>query len=224
MKAGVLRAGAVWIVSTSLAASAVTVIDSFDSGSLFLSLGGVSGKALAIATPFGTSRSARLDTRRAPAGAVMAATFAPSGGGSLSFFADRTGSPEGVGLMRMNTSYSGGGIYRFSGFSALELEFADVIGSGFVIVEVGTGRDPGPMSHRLAVDAAGVLRVPLEQVNEDGFWSVESFHALHFTFESDSDVFSFTLNEIRAVPEPSAALFALVGVGALMRRRRAGNG
>jgi hypothetical protein len=213
---------AAWVVSTSLAASAVTVVDSFDSGSLFLSLDGVSGKALAVETPFGLTRSATLDTRRAPAGSVITATFDSSAGGSLSFFADRTASGEASGALVMSMSYWKGGPYSLDGFSAFEFDFGDVIGSGFLVVEVGSAAAIlGPSFHRLTIDQAGVLTVPFDQLNvTDSSASLDFFHSLHFTFESDSDIFSFTLNEIRAVPEPSSALLALVGMGALMRRRR----
>ena len=59
------------------------------------------------------------------------------------------------------------------------------------------------------------------------FWNDPTHHKplppemMRFIFEARSTEFSFTLDEIRLVPEPSGALLALAaGAGILTRRRR----
>ena len=51
-------------------------------------------------------------------------------------------------------------------------------------------------------------------------FSLDSFSVLRFIFEARSPEFSFTLDEIRLVPEPSAALLSLMAAASLLSIRR----
>ena len=97
-----------------------------------------------------------------------------------------------------------------------------VSGTGFLVVELGGGTAAvyGPETNRITIDRAGLLTVPFSELNFGASGRIDNFTGLLFTFEAESENFSMTLDEIRAVPEPSAFVLTMFSVSILLRRRR----
>jgi hypothetical protein len=108
------------------------------------------------------------------------------------------------------------------GYDAFEFDFTSLEGTGFLVVELGSPSAVyGPEANRVAIDTAGVVTLPFSQLNFANNGTLGSFDVITFTFEAESQEFSMTVNEIRAVPEPSVlALATSFLVTILLRRRR----
>jgi hypothetical protein len=107
------------------------------------------------------------------------------------------------------------------GYDAFEFDFSSLSGTGFLIAEIGSpsATYPPDTTNRIALGASGVVTLPFSELNYGDSSTIGSFHSIHFVFEADSQEFSFGLNEIRVVPEPSAWLLIGSGAGALLLRR-----
>ena len=111
--------------------------------------------------------------------------------------------------------------YSLAGYSGLVFDFTDVQGTGALIVELGgqSAANYGPQAHRVPIIAPGEIMVPNELLNFGTGGSIGSFPAMHMRFEAATEQFSFTLNEIRLVPEPSTFVLMLVGALGMLARR-----
>jgi hypothetical protein len=208
---------AVWIAQ-SLAARASFVMDDFTEGAFELSLDGLTGIALTVDSPLGMRRYARIPVRLVAPGSVITSTLSTSSG-SLSFLAEGKSELESLPL-NLALSYLDGGPFNLEGYGAFEFDFAEVEGSGFLIVELGRQSFYGPETLRVPIGGAGPIQVPFEMLNFGAGASVGSFTSTHFTFEAGTERFAFVLSEIRVIPEPSSGLFLLLGGALLMLRRR----
>lgn len=212
------------VTAASLVLAATThasfVVDSFTEGDFALSLDGFSSITSAISSPLGTLRYASITTRLVVPGSVVTGS---SSSGSVSFFVDGR-IEDDRRPMNLALSYLQGGPFNLEGYDAFEFDFAELEGSGFLIVELGSQSIYGPETLRVPMDAAGTMQVPLAMINFGAGASMGSFTSSHFTFEADTERFGFVLDEIRVIPEPATGLCLLLG-GALLLlcRRRTGS-
>lgn len=199
-------------------ASAI-VLDSFTEGAHSLSAGGTAAHATAVSSPLGTTRRTRISSTLAPHGATLSSTLEPING-ALEFQVSGASTIDGRPLdLRM--SYLGGGPFNLLGYSAFEFDFAVINGNGHLIIELGSGSDVyGPDTNRIPLDRPGTAAVPFTKLNLGPGGSVDSFYVFNVVIEAVSEEFTFTLTEIRLVPEPS--MLALLAGGSmcwLLRRR-----
>jgi hypothetical protein len=201
-------------------AGATLLLDSFNEGSYNLSYSGQLNATSTISSPLGSRRDARLNNRDAIAGAVVTSTLDDTLG-TLSFSVNGLSSNT-LRPLDLRMSYSQGGPFSILGYSAFELDFSSVTGAGFLIIELGSETAIyGPSAYRISINNPGTVSVPFSNLNFGTNGSINSFNALHFTFEAATEQFSMSLNEIRVVPEPSSFLLFLVGVvGTTLHRRR----
>ncbi len=206
------------VVSNNPVSAATLVIDSFTEADFFLSVEGDTSITSDVSTPFGTRRFSRISDRIAASGTVMTSTL-DSSAGTLSF--NVNGQSTGSSPLDLRASYSQGGPFSVLGYNAFEFDFSALEGSGSLIIELGSGSAVyGPSANRVTINSAGTLSVPFTSLNFGTGGSVPSFQAMHFTFEADTDQFSFTLDEVRVVPEPGASILLLLGAGSMALRRR----
>lgn len=157
-------------------------------------------------------------------GGNMVATLNASAG-TLTFAAN--GTPRFLnGPLALQLVYAAGGPYNIAGCASFILGFSRLSGVGSLYVEVGSS-DGITGEYRVDLTGPGDVNYSVGNVKPNSIHSVESFNILRFVFEARSTEFSFTLDEIRLVPEPSGAVLALTagaGLLALRRRRMAGSG
>jgi hypothetical protein len=136
----------------------------------------------------------------------------------LSFVVE--GQPITTNRLDLRIHYSQGGPFSILGYNAFEFDFSALTGTGALIVELGRGSAIyGPETHRIPLESPGLVSVPFSELNYGAGGSVEQFFAIHFVFEANTDQFSFTLDEIRLVPEPGSFQLAVLGLIFLSRRR-----
>jgi hypothetical protein len=200
------------------ATSASFVVDTFTEGGFELSHDGAPATGWLIGSPLGERRSARISTRLLVPGGVLESTLAEDSG-TLSFLADGESNLNDSALY-LNLSYTEGGPFSLEGYEAFALDFAEVEGSGALIVELGGRSVYGPDTLRVPITGAGTILVPFEMLNFRPNAGIDSFLATHFTFEAGTERFAFVLDEIRVIPEPGSGLCLLVGAALLLLRRQ----
>ena len=197
--------------------AAVTMVDTFDQGgfSIFVPGGGQGDEAVNL--PLGSRRLANLSTSGLSPDAVMTSTL-NSSTGKLTFFASGTSTFFPLSL---TLTYAGPTLHNIAGCTEFILGFSELSGVGTLYIELG-GSNGVEGVVRMNLTGPGEVHYPVSDVYYDGTGhTLDSFNVLTFRFESRSPEFSFTLDEIRLVPEPSGALLALAaGIGLLARRRR----
>ena len=203
-------------------ASGSLVLDSFTEGDHVLSLDGVSKIASSVTGPIGSARLSNLSERLASPGTTMTSTLSTTNG---TLDLDIHGTSIDSRPLDLSLDYYGGGPFTLLGYSLLEVDVSALAGTGFLIVEVGSASDTyGPEAIRVSLSGPGTVDVPFDELNYGADGSIESFYSIHFTFEAASEDFSFVLDEIRAVPEPTSLACLLLGAVALLAHRRAQRG
>lgn len=206
------------ISTTAIGSAASLIVDSFTEGSYMLTLGGDTSATSVVTSPFGSSRAAGISNRIAAPGTTMTSTL-DTGTGSVSFGVN--GQSTGSGALHLGMSYSQGGPFSLLGYDAFELDFSSLSGTGFLIVGIGSPPDVyGPATHRVPLNSSGTVTVPFNLLNHGTSGAIDSFIALNFEFEAESQEFSFGLDEIRVVPEASTVLLVVLSAGTLLLRRR----
>ena len=111
---------------------------------------------------------------------------------------------------------------NFLGFDSFQLDFLDLSGLGELVIRINDDGSQGllPTNARIALDSAGTLTVPISQAA--GFETRGETLQFDFVFLNVTPEFSFTLDEIRMVPEPSICVLASLALAGLYRRRRGG--
>ena len=217
-------AGVLFLAPASRASG--LVVDSFVEGTFDLSWdeqwSAVNGE---FPGPIGTDRYAAVTVRGMVEGSVLTSTLSTVEG-TLSFLA--SGSNTLGRPLELDLTYSRGGPYDISGYSAFEFDFASVEGEGELIIDFGNGSAANsPSSLRVPFAEAGLLTVPVEMINLSSH-SLDAFYGVHFVFQATSPTFGFTLNEIRLVPEPATWALLLgasaLGLAMVRRHRRSGAG
>jgi hypothetical protein len=205
------------------AISATLLVDSFDQASYFTdNLGHFSQN---VSLPLANRRSPALRGCPAPdSGAIMESRL-DAGTGKLSLFV--SGAPVGnhpLCPLGLSIAYNDNTIHDITGYTGFILGFSNMSGVGYMYVEVG-GQDLQAQVNRINLTGAGDFFYPLDQVYENVGFTKDSFNILIFTFQATSPEFSFTLDEIRLVPEASSS--ALLGATLLLlgsrRTRKAGS-
>jgi len=114
--------------------------------------------------------------------------------------------------------YSSGGPYDITSYSGFILGFSQLSGMGNLYMEVGSS-DGTVGEHRLRLTGPGDVFYSVADIKPNSIHTVDSFNILRFIFEAQSPQFSFTLDEIRLVPEPSKTGLVLCAGGLLLSRR-----
>lgn len=202
----------------SASASAAVVVDSFTEDSFTLDTENSAVDAN-VDLAFAERRVSQINTEFAQSGTTMNSTL-DAGSGSLSFSVDGTTTNQNRPL-RLQLGYFQGGPYDISGYNAYEFDFQNISGTGFLIVELAlAASDYSRPTIRVTLDSSGTVTVPFDSVNVESPISLDSFPATHITFEAESEQFSFVLDEVRVVPEPSSMLLLGIGISGLLTRRR----
>jgi hypothetical protein len=202
------------------ARAATVVLDTFQEGAHQLAVGIDSSDSEIIDSPMGfTVRATRINRIVPPETTVTSTLSQPSA--AVEFRA------AGMGIAindppQMRIGYVEGGPYSLSGYSAFELDVAVIAGRGNLIIELGSQTDIyGPETRRIPINTSGVVTVPFGEVNFGPTGSLDSFYAMHFTFEAATEEYELTLSEIRVVPEPAnLSLLAVSSFGLVAIRRR----
>jgi hypothetical protein len=199
--------------------AAVTVLDSFTEGPFAISISGLTSSSASITSPFAETRGVGVISRQAMAGGTVTSTLDDSLG-TLSFNVDAL--PSGPGAIDLRFGYSGGGPYSLLGFSALEFDFSAVAGTGSLLVALDyTEAVFGPTLFRMPVNSAGTTVFDVSGITLGSGASLADFDSMQIVIEANTEQFALTLNEIRAVPEPTILTLTLPFLlTALLRRRR----
>jgi hypothetical protein len=204
------------IVSGSVTHAAVTIVDTFDQGGFSITPSSGTFEQ-EVNLPLARRRLADQSRWATSPGASMTSTL-NSGTGTLTFVT--SGTSLSVFPMSLTLVYAGAPHYNIAGCTEFILGFSELSGVGTLYIELG-GSNGLDGVFRVDLTGPGEVHYSVSDVYEGSGHTLDSFNVLTFRFESRSPQFSFTLDEIRLVPEPSGALLALVaGAGLLARRRR----
>jgi PEP-CTERM motif len=205
-----------WLSLIKITTAATLIVDTFEQGNFFTDIMG--GFNQDVTLPFAVHRSHSLGGCPLPGAHLATALNSALGTVTLSVSGTPAGNtpycPLGLDLI-----YWGSGPHDITSYTGFMLGFTELSGSGTLYVEVG-GEEGFGIVNRLEIPGAGDFFYPLSRVYENTGASLDSFRVLKFTFEARTTEFSFTLDEIRLVPEPgSAALLGLAALGVCRRKR-----
>lgn len=209
------------LLSIQSLSAVMIVVDDFNEGNLSLSLSGTTSGSSVVTGGLGTVRSARIRARNSLAGTTLTSQLLGMNGYGA-FALDEAGALPSTPAPGLHLAYGGAGSHSILGTSGFELDFGNVQGSGFLLVEVGGETVKTANSLRVPITRSGTIWVPLEMVNLGRGGSLGAFSALHFDFHAQTTEFSFLLDQIRVVPEPSALLLLALSWPLLLGRRRSG--
>jgi hypothetical protein len=177
----------------------VSIVDTFDQGGFTMSHPNNPNPVDEMVNlPLAQRRTAAFWVVPTPPGTSLASTL-DSTTGTLRFVVSGTpASPNTPFALQL--VYSAGGPYNISGCTDFILGFSELSGVGSLYIEVGSSK--GLDVHRVALTGPGDLSYSVSDVTANSVHTVDSFNVLRFAFEARSTNFSFTLDEIRLVPEP----------------------
>jgi hypothetical protein len=204
---GLLLLGAPWTPAEA------TVLDSFSEGEFHLESGGQQLARSDISSPL-------VSTRRVQAyGIGPWSVDLASGSGVLICNVTDTGPPPGQhGFFGIDFYYAAAGNpWSLSGYDAIVIDFLEVTGMARLHVRLNPS-DPVQITP-VAVVSAGELSYPIANT---GATSLDEIAGMQVFLIPESDTFSFSLNEIAAVPEPSIVVL-LLGLPVCLVGRRNGN-
>ena len=133
--------------------------------------------------------------------------------GSFFFNADRL--QTGGRVLRLSLNYDSTSSFSLSGYRAFELDLRAVTGKG--LMEIIIASSDASQRIQVSIDSPGTVSYPFENLAAS---SLESLNRLSVHFFPEADDFSFTLDEIRVVPEPSGSLMVVLGIILGVSRRR----
>lgn len=207
-----------FLVNINKAQAVVTVLDSFTEGSFAISIDGLTSTSASIISPFADTRGAGINSRQVMAGGTVTSTLDESLG-TLMFDVDAI--PSASGPIDLRFGYSGGGSYSLLGFSALEFDFSTIVGTGSLLVALDyTDAVFGSSLFRLQVNSTGTTVFEVSDITLGSGASLTDYDSMQIIIEANTEQFAFTLNEIRAVPEPSTSLLALSFLLTSLSKRR----
>jgi hypothetical protein len=206
------------IITVTNCHASVSIVDSFDQGGFTISIpGNFNPVEESVALPLAQRRLTAFKVVFSPPNTAYESTL-DSAAGTLAFVV--SGPPLFPHIpITLELVYSGGGPYNISSCTNFILGFSELSGVGSLYIEAGTSE--GLDVHRIDLTAPGDVLYSVSDVTANSIHSVDSFNILRFIFEARSDNFSFTLDEIRLVPEPGAGMLLLTaGIGFLSLRPR----
>ncbi len=196
--------------------AAVSMVDTFDQGGF--SITGSNPVDETVNLPLAQRRVASFIVAGGASVTTLTSTL-NSSTGKLTFIVNGS-SPLPNFPLSLQLVYAGGGPYNITGCTDFILGFSQLSGVGSLYVQLGSAEGTAGI-HRVDLTAPGDVLFSVPDVKLSPGQPLDGFDVLRFVFEARSTEFSFTLDEIRLVPEPSGALLALVaGAGLLARRRR----
>lgn len=211
---------ALLLLSGPVAKGASIVVDSFTNGpfSIDMQLGPGYSADVSPVGEWGTSRRVLLPRPDSDVD-FMSSTLDPNSGGSMSLdFQMAAGEPPEP--YTLTARYQEGGPYSILGQTAFEFDFSNISGVAQLIIILGDHFDPDSATIRTAITSPGTLSVPVSDVNFGPNGALDSFSEFYFIFETTTDSVSFSLDEIRVVPEPSMSALVAIGSLGLLRRSR----
>jgi hypothetical protein len=188
--------------------AASIVIDSFDEGAFSLAEDGTRTNISSIA---GTI----VDTRRVEGlGLGDWSAVLTLGSGFIEYDVQEiipAGRPFGLFLSYTRNASS----FSLLGFDAFLLDFSAVSGNGMLEIYLDSSETNSVV--KVPITSAGVLEYSFDNLAAG---SLENIDRMTISISPDSSPFSFRLNEVSVVPEPSALILTLFGVAGVFRRRR----
>jgi hypothetical protein len=197
---------------------ATVLLDSFDTGDFRVAAGSPDFDNVSsspINSPFAESRSVALRDRRqvletftgsVASGSLQVDMF--SNQGQLEFFP--------VFFLK----YVGENPTTLLSNQAFSFNFSEVTGNGTIYIQLDTQLTVGSEDILVPISEAGRVIVPVDSFGIAPNSSLSSFQSINIDFEGRTPEFSFTLDEINVIPEPSTALLCFLAVNCLWRRKR----
>lgn len=192
--------------------SASLTLDSFSEGDFLLQNGGddfVDFDETMITSPL-------MDNRNVSGWGIGTwnVSLAPSSG-VLDYSVTDIIAGQGTSRFGMSIRYSGTGTVGFLGYDAFRFDFTSVTGAA--LLQVYVNNQNGGAMIPLTLDSSGPLLYPFSNIAANDLSSISD---IIFRVIPQSDTFSFSLNEVSVVPEPSALfLFLLGGAGIFWIKR-----
>ena len=210
-----------WLFVCQASPAAIIIVDTFDEGGFTISSPGNSNPSdETVNLPLAQHRSAALSSNGTN-GTVMSGAL-NSSTGKLNFLTSGT-SISSIFPLSLQLVYAATlSTQSIAGCTDFILGFSELSGVGTLYVEMGSSNGPSG-TYRMDLTGPGNVFFPVSGVRLNPGHTLDAFTVLRFVFEARSPQFSFTLDEIRLVPEPSASVLALAAAAAgLLGRRRAG--
>jgi hypothetical protein len=207
----------------SYARSATLVVDTFDQASYYTN--NTNNFTQSVDLPLANVRSPFLRGCPLPGGQMESTLDATAGNVSLIVSGTPNGNFSFCAPLRLGLAYGDNVMHDITGYTGFILNFSNMLGAGSMYVEVG-GQESLAQVNRINLIGTGDFFYPLDRVYENVGFTKDSFNILIFTFEATSPEFSFTLDEIRLVPEASSSALlgcALLLVGFRRSRRQGGS-
>ncbi|MGJ8695688.1 MAG: hypothetical protein ACSHYF_05175 [Verrucomicrobiaceae bacterium] len=200
------------------ASKAALILDTFDeSGFVISSSGSEVAFPSGVVSDFVEEREAGIVPRRVGVGIAMAGVDSTLG--KFSMNVDAPIPP--ISPVAVVMGYNGGGPLSLLGYTGFEFDFVNLTGEGTLVTGLGFSGVISDSRPRTIIEE-GTLFVPLENAIFGHNDSLDSFGFIGFTFEARTEQFSFELEEIRIIPEPSSVAFSGVALLLCLRRKRRG--
>jgi hypothetical protein len=206
----------VWKLLLCHVSAAVILVDDFEQGSYYTN--DRNDISQAVELPFAYRRGVDINGCPSPGTNYYSSVDTNDG---VARFVTNGGVLSPICPLTLRFFYSGEQMYDISGASGFILGIAQMTGAGTLSIEVG-GEEEFTTLNKVSLTGPGEFFYPLSKVHENTGFSLEAFNILIFKIEASSPDFSITLDEIRLVPEPEAAVLSVAALawGALGRKRR----
>lgn len=188
------------------ASNATTLLlDDFSTGAFALAFGETTSDSASLASP--------LTDQRTVSGVGDPNWTVTLNTDSLTYIVDSIS--EGRNYLTLN--YSSTGTFSILGYDAFAIDLLNVVGTGELIVSVSGS---GGNNISVPISGAGTVVSPFSFL--DTSQPLDSLSAMNFRINAISEDFSANIDNVRIVPEPSAAplLIGLSAVSVLFQRRR----
>ncbi|MGJ8698050.1 MAG: PEP-CTERM sorting domain-containing protein [Verrucomicrobiaceae bacterium] len=201
---------------TSVACHAALVLDTFEQSDFEISYPGnqVAFPSMVI-SDLVEMRQASINPRRVGTGTASAQVNT-----NLSLFTMNIDAPVRPTFpVDIILSYSGGDPYNLLGYTGFEFDIVNLSGEGTLVTSLGFS-DIVESTFPRTVIQEGTMFVAMENALFGPQSSLASFDFIGFVFEARTEQFSFDLEEIRIVPEPSTVACSSLALIMLFKRRR----